>query len=109
MMAHRLEAPTTLRHLAEWDACVVSYLREKPDGVRNVIRLVGDGMLCASSFSGWDAPREAWRILAGALGRESGQSLLAFHVLACDVGQLQQRVLEGFSRAGGCEPAHTCQ
>ena len=74
-------------------------------GLGKVARLVQQGLLCTSSYSGWDAPREA----LGLAGRGSPANRSRRH---CVTARLVVRhcchaseILEGLSRAEG---GHFC-
>ena len=76
-----------LGHLACWDERVVTVLRRA--GVGGTLdRAVDHGVLFTSSYSGWDAPREAWRLLQRVL--RAGSCWCS----SCDVGPLQRQALE---------------
>ena len=105
-MVNRGVASPLLQHgsLAIWDARVMSYLKLMEDrgttGMSRVEQLLKNSVIFSSSYSGIDAPREAWRILSLALSKELGVASPTFkghHVVSCDVLQYVRDVLQEFN------------
>ena len=88
--------PDDLQRLATWDDKYMAIvMQSKLAGplLRNMQR----GLLVSTDFSGYDAPRECFRILSAALSKGflSSQVPPKIHVVrSCDCGTLQRRCLE---------------
>ena len=94
--------PETAEELGAWPR----YYAEKAarDGMLlNLQRLFRHGALGVSEFSGWDAQREAWRVLAPSLSQACPGGIAPLQwVRSCDNGTIQQFVLKALSHGEAC-------
>ena len=70
-------------------------------GVDNLARLYQNPHVWVSLYSGWDAPKEGWRVWQGHWETHFGTTVRALWASSCDFGALQQRVLLDIARAEG--------
>jgi hypothetical protein len=100
--------PACIEQLNAWDLRLVEQLRSG-HGWDRLTNLLKAGGLFTSSYSGWDAPREGWRVFEERLNSIRGDlglrpSAKTMWVSSCDVGQLQRDVLMKMSSLEGHRP-----
>lgn len=104
------QGPGSLEQAQAWDARLLNQLSESDSGsIRSLTNLVKSGVLFTSAYSGWDAPREGWRVFQEHLNislQDIGfpPTPKALWVSSCDVGQLQREVLLKLSGLEGHRP-----
>ena len=108
-MRHSLPSPATVADLGRWDETYSKVLKTHGASPR-ALRLLRDGCVAVSDYSGFDSPRECFRTFLPAitrsLGREADPALFPLFLRSSDWGAVQQNILtqqsQRFSEASHC-------